>query len=74
MQRTYTVWGHPGGGINQLIIKTDGEPAIVVLREAIAKYHGGRSGPEGPAKGESQSNGRAEEAGKAVREFTRVLK
>ena len=57
-----------------MIIKTDGEPAIVVLREAIAKYHGGRSGPEGPAKGESQSNGRAEEAGKIVREFTRVLK
>ena len=30
--------------------------------------------PEGPAKGESQSNGTVEEAGKTVRELTRVLK
>ena len=29
---------------------------------------------EGPAVGESQSNGHVEEAGKTVREFVRVLK
>jgi len=38
------------------------------------KYHGGRIVPENHAKVESQSNGRVEEAGKTVREFTRVLK
>ena len=55
-------------------MKSDGEPAWVALKEALGKYHGGRVSVEKPAKGESQSNGRAEEAGKIVREFTRVLK
>ena len=35
---------------------------------------GGKVVPEGPPKGESQSNGAVEEAGKTVREFVRVLK
>ena len=35
--------------------------------------HGGIVVQEGPAVGESQSNGRVEEAGKTVREFVRVL-
>ena len=29
-------WGHPGGGRNAIILKGDGEPAIVVVREALA--------------------------------------
>jgi len=68
------VWGHPGGDGSSLILKCDAENAIVVVRDAVAKYHGGRVVPEGPAKNESQSNGKVEEAGKTVREFTRVLK
>ena len=44
------------------------------MRDAIGKYHGGEVIPEEPAKGESQSNGVVEEAGKTVREFTRVYK
>ena len=67
-------WGHPGEGENQFILKSDGEPSIVALKEALAKYHGGRVSPELAGKGESQSNGAAEEAGKTVREFTRVMK
>ena len=67
-------WGHSGGDGCSLIMKTDGEPAIVAVREAVAKYHGGRVIPEAPAKGESPSNGLVEEAGKTSREFTRVLK
>ena len=47
---------------------------MMALKEAAGKYHGGRVVLEKPAKGESQSNGRIEEAGKTVREFTRVLK
>ena len=67
-------WGHTGGDGSKLILKSDGERAIVVVREALGRLHGGRIVPEVPAKGESQSNGRVEEAGKTVREFTRVLK
>ena len=67
-------WGHAGGEGGELILKCDGERAIVGLRDAIARYHGGRVVPEQPAKSESQSNGAAEEAGKSVREFVRVLK
>ena len=51
-----------------------GERAIVAVREALGKYHGGKVVPEAPARGESQSNGTAEEAAKTVREFTRVFK
>ena len=67
-------WGHGGGTNGSIILKSDNEKAIVAVRDAVAKFHGGRVIPEGPAKGESQSNGRAEEAGKTVRGFTRVLK
>ena len=55
-------------------MKSDGEPAIVAVRDAVARAHGGKVVLEKPPKGESQSNGVIEEAGKTVREFTRVLK
>ena len=67
-------WGHAGGEGGQLIIKTDGENSIVSIRDALARYHGGRVIPEAPPRGESQSNGAIEEAGKTVREYFRVLK
>ena len=67
-------WGHTGGEHGHIIMKSDTENAVVAVRKALANYHGGRAVPEGPAKGESKSNGRAEQAGKTVREFTRVLK
>ena len=68
-------WGHPGGDIsNQLILECDNEPSIMAVRDALARFHGGRIIPEGPPKGESQSNGAAEEAGKTVREYVRVRK
>ena len=67
-------WGHPGGGGNSLILKSDGEKAIVAVRTALGQLHGGRIVPESPAKGESPSNGVVEEAGKTIREFTRVMK
>ena len=47
---------------------------MVALRDAVAKFHGGIVIPETSAKGESQSNGAAESAGRLVREFTRVFK
>jgi len=68
------IWGYPGGPEGRIILKSDGEPAIVAVRDALAKYHGGVVIPEGPAVGESQSNGLVEEAGKTVREFVRVMK
>ena len=67
-------WGHPGGENGHIILKSDGENSIVAVRDALAKYHGGKVVPESPPRGESQSNGAVEEAGKTVREFVRVLK
>ena len=67
-------WGYTGGESGHFIMKSDGEPAIVQLRDAVARYVGGRVVPEDVPRGESQSNGTVEEAGKTVREYTRVLK
>ena len=68
------VWGHPGGEGSQIILKCDGEKPIRAVRDRLAETVGGRVIPEGPPKGQSQSNGAAEEAGKTVREFVKVLK
>ena len=57
-----------------MVVKSDGENAIVAVREALARYHGGRIVPEVPAKNESQSNGVVEDAGKTIREFAIMLK
>ena len=67
MDAEMKAWGHPGGVSGHIIIKSDGESAVVALRKAVSEYHGGRVSPEAPAKGESPSNGRIEEAGKTVR-------
>ena len=53
---------------------TSSSRSIVALRTALAKFHGGKVVPEDPPRGESQSNGTVEEAGKTVREFLRVLR
>ena len=45
----------------------DGEPAVLAVRDALAKYHGGIVVQEGPAVSESPSNGLVEEAGKTVK-------
>lgn len=34
-------WGHPGGDVGHIIIKSDGERSILAVCEALAKYHGG---------------------------------
>ena len=74
MSEELKAWGHPGGQGTELILKSDGEPSIKAVRDALARYHGGRITPEVPPPGESQANGRAEEAGKTVRGYVRVFK
>ena len=64
MSNELKVWGHPGGTAGNIILESDGEPAILVVRDAPAKYHGGMVVQEGPAVGERQSNGLVVEAGK----------
>ena len=68
------VWGHQGGVGGKVILKSDNEKSLTKFRDELGKYHGGEVIPENPAKGESQSNGAAEEAGKTVRGFVRVFK
>ena len=41
MSNELKVWGHPGGTAGNIIPKSDGEPAILAVRDALAKYHGG---------------------------------
>ena len=52
-----------------MTVKSDGEPAIVAVRNAVMKYHGGIVIPEAPAKGEKAENGLIEEAGKTIRGY-----
>ena len=54
MHQELKAWGHPGGGQNPLILKSDGEPAIVAVREALARCHGGRITPEQPQGGSTR--------------------
>ena len=74
MHEEVKAWGYPGGAQNALILKSDGEPAIVAVREALARCHWGRKTPEQAPAGEHQANGVAEEAGRTVRDQARVLK
>ena len=67
-------WGHPGGDQGKITLKSDAEPAIVAVRDALAKTHGGLISPEQPPKGEHASNGVVEEAGRTIRDMLRVLK
>ncbi|MDA8583767.1 hypothetical protein N9L68_06020 [bacterium] len=73
MRQELNAWGHPGRGQNALIIKSDGELAIVAVREALARCHGGRVTPEQPPCGEHQANGLPEVTGRHVRGHARVL-
>ena len=51
MHQQLKCWGHLGGAGNALILKSDGEPAIVAVREALSRCHGGRIIPEQPQLG-----------------------
>ena len=53
-------WWHGGGKEGELIMKSDGEPAIIALKEAVMKYHGGIMIPEVPARAENQIMGSSE--------------
>ena len=40
MSNELKVWGRPGGAAGNIILKSDGEPAMLAVRDALAKYHG----------------------------------
>ena len=54
---TLKSWGHTGGVDAELIVKSDGEPAIVALREAFIRYHGGIVIPGAQPRGQRQKMG-----------------
>ena len=74
MHQELKSWGHPGGARNALILKSDGEPAIVAVREALARCHGGRITPEQPPVGEHQANGAAEAAAREMKGQVRAIR
>ena len=47
-------WRHAGGIGGYIILSSDGEPALVSLKQSLARYRGGRVTIEKPAQGESQ--------------------
>ena len=67
-------WGYTGGPEEELIFKSDGERSIKAVRDTLSRYHGGKITPEQPPPGESQENGRVEEARKTLRGYIRVFK
>ena len=73
MQRELKSWGHPGGDNSHLIFKSDGENAIKIVRDKLARQIGGKVVTESPAQGGSQSNELVEEADNTVRECVRVF-
>jgi len=62
-------WGHAGGSAGHVIMKSDGEPAILAVKNAVMQRLGGICIPEQPARGEKAENGRIEEAGKTIRQL-----
>ena len=54
MHQELKSWGHPRGGLNALILKSDGEPAIVAVREALARCHGDSSPLSNPLEGNTR--------------------
>lgn len=69
MRAQLRAWGHAGGAGGELIVKSAAEPAMLAVRNAVMKYHGGRVVLEQPVKGETPQNGLAEEAGKTIRVY-----
>ena len=67
-------WGHTGCAGGHVVLKRDNENPVKAFKDAVGTLLGGRVIPENPPKGESQSNGRIEEAGKTIRGFVRVMK
>lgn len=64
-------WGYRG---EDLILRSDPEGAIEVVKKKVAELRTGRTMPEESPVGESSANGRAEEAGKKIMDQARVLK
>ena len=56
-------WGVRG---ERITLRSDGEPAIIKVRDAIAGMRMGPTHVEKSARGESEGNGMAEAAGKNV--------
>ena len=50
-------WGHAGGDGGELIVKSDGEPAILAVKNAVMKRHGGKVIPAQRAKMEKRKTG-----------------
>ena len=41
ISHTLKSWGHAGGTGGEMIIKSDGGPALLAVRNALMRYHGG---------------------------------
>ena len=68
-------WGHGGGPWVKIVLECDrGGTPLKAFRNKVSKFHCGVRISLVPAKGESQTNGNVENAGRLVTEFVRVLK
>ena len=61
-------------GYQEIILKSDGEPAIKAVQEEVKRRRTANTILENSARGDSRANGAAERAVKAVSEQVRVLR
>ena len=61
--------GHAGGARRELILKSDGEQAMLAVKGAVMKHHGGNVIAEQPAQKGKAENGLVGEAGKIVKGY-----
>lgn len=66
-------WGRAGGAGGELIVKPDGEPALLAVKWAVMKHHRGKVTPWQLANDETAEKGLIEGAGKTTREYACVF-
>ena len=71
MNKELEAWGYAG---KTVILRSDQEGAIESVKRGLAEFRTGDTMLEESPIGEKSGNGRAEDAGKRVREQARVLK
>ena len=62
-------WGHAGGAGGEVIVKCDGEPALLAVKGAVLKHHGGNGDTRATRQrraGGERVGGRSREDGQGI--------
>ena len=58
MHKELKAWGYPGGGDDEVMLKSDGELTIRAVRERLSRYHGGKITQNTRLRGQVQATDR----------------